>query len=211
MDRHSQMNAVVRGSFIAVHTLKHDHRCLRSIRTTADCAFTMIELLVVVAVIAILAALLLPALARAKEKARAVQCLNNLKQWTLAFSLYEQRSDFIPREGHSRDGTVRLENWAQVRDPANKDVWYNVLAEEMQTTQARQYSTRRSEFYVDRIFHCPSARFPRDPGGDQSVFFSIAMNSKLIMPTPQAPEFSTRYSAIQKPSTTPSFIDARVY
>ena len=113
--------------------------------------FTLIELLVVIAIIAILAALLLPALARAKEKARAIQCLSNIRQAGLASSLYlGDYNDRYP-PATTKNGTVTQLSW--VGNTGLQSPYSSLTAEERWLSE---YLVKAKPGAKVEVARCPS-------------------------------------------------------
>lgn len=155
--------------------------------------FTLVELLVVVAILAILAGLLLPALSGARNKAARMECGARFKQLATAFKLFaDENEGWIVRDSYQPLDEVTINNWSQVKGRLqadggtdSRDVWYNALSPYLDQRPASAYAAPpdRKNFYDRRnLLHCPRAQFPSDAFRPNYQFplFSVAMNSQLI-------------------------------
>ncbi len=131
------------------------------LRLRISCGFTLVELLVVIAVIAILAALLLPGLARAKAAARRIQCINNQRQLAATWVIYAgDNSDRLAANGHNDPPSRTLKQWVQgaffnLTDTTNQalllDPNYALFANYLRTIKVYTCPTDQTQVRVNGV------------------------------------------------------------
>ncbi len=167
----------------------HNHRAGKNSR-----GFTLVELLVVLATLAVLAVTLIPALAAGKPNSLAFQCLNNLRQWGDAMRIsVTDSNDIIARDGTDNNGQYAVDTFNRdwPGSPRDPYAWFNVVPTALGDKPFTNYlnvAGGNSQSMLPfpggqgKIWHCPAAKAASSDvflNSGSFGFFSYVMNIDL--------------------------------
>lgn len=138
-------------------------------------AFTLVELLVAIGVIAILAALVLSVFSRTRATTQAISCRNNLRQWGTALHLFAaDHNDYLPPEGRPTPTAANLNN-------PNYQAWYIQLPEQMNLPRYRDMPWRTNHLIhpENSVWICPSNPRRCDASSLTNNLFHYCLNGLI--------------------------------
>ena len=164
-------------------------------------AFTLIELLTVIAIIGILAAILIPVVSQVRQQARLSQCISNIRQWGTANLLYaSDNNGLIPWDG---GGSTSPDN---VTEHMGTLPWFNALPPYIDSPPVRELSARNAlpELGDGSVFVCPSAE--NNASNPAPDWLCYGPNYLLSTRAPGPNRIAiTNLSVIREPSRVPLF------
>ena len=165
--------------------------------------FTLMEILVVIAIILVLAAIAFPVFATIQNRANKAVAMNNMKQLGSAAGSYTSQNDgLLPAE--DAKGT---DTWAAAALPDNAKAWYNALPVILNQKSVAQYASNPQAFYSkENILFLPAALYPESDKKLASPLFAIAINTKLQRKT-DIGEKSARLAQIGNAARTVLFLE----
>jgi prepilin-type N-terminal cleavage/methylation domain-containing protein/prepilin-type processing-associated H-X9-DG protein len=168
-------------------------------------AFTLMEVLVVIAIIIVIAALTVPLLQNSRKKANKLEALRRMKDLGAAALTYSaENNGDLPREDSKGDDT-----WAAAADPENATVWYNALPKLMNKRGVGDFRDSVEDFYTkDNPLYLPGAGYPDEGKRLRQPLYAMAINSKLQRTNPETGKKPlVKFSLVENPARTPLFIE----
>lgn len=203
MNRYAWVSRTHQGMKGRIVELKH--KVSESMHVTG---FTLVEMLVVLAMLSLLLGILVPGLGRVRAAARQTVCQSRLRQWAVAFEIYAaENNGFLPHaDGRDRSGSTRP--WTDEGRADYDAGWVDVLPPLLGEKPWREYE-RYDYPGRSTVFQCPDTRLaPLDRYGYQPLrngFFSYAMNSCLELDANCWPPYGSGEG-----NNMPSFLNTRL-
>ena len=173
-------------------------------KTPKTNAFTLVELLVVISIIAILAGLLFPAFASARNTANKMASMSNLRQLAAGFMIYvQQNSGEVPPVGEANP------TWTSSAQSTYATAWYNSVPRLAGSQGLADFATDQADFYTPKnLTFVRAAKYPANK--TSAPLYAVSMNSKLHDANLVANDSAVRLQNFQSPANTMIFQESGV-